>query len=56
MFYFDTLRRFVSDRNGATSIEYALIASSIGGVVAVMVWLLGDVVRISLSEKLLALM
>ena len=56
MFHFDTLRRFISDRNGATSIEYALIASSIGGVLAVTVWCLGDTVKISLYEKLLALM
>jgi pilus assembly protein Flp/PilA len=35
------LRRLATDRDGATAIEYALIASGIGAAVAATVWSLG---------------
>lgn len=40
-----TLRRFVSDRSGATAIEYALIASGISIVIVGTVATLGSNVK-----------
>ena len=37
-FTLKNLRGFARDERGATAIEYALIASGIGAVVAVTVW------------------
>ena len=37
----EKLVRFCADEGGATAIEYAMIASGIGGVIAVMVFALG---------------
>ncbi len=37
--------RFIADENGATAIEYAMIASGIGATVAAMIYTLGDKVK-----------
>jgi pilus assembly protein Flp/PilA len=37
--------RLTSDENGATAIEYALIASGIGAAVAATVWTLGTTTK-----------
>ena len=39
-----TLRRFLADTDGATAIEYALIASGIAGAIAAIVGTLGGTV------------
>jgi Flp pilus assembly pilin Flp len=38
-------RQFASDEQGATAIEYAMIAASIGAAIAATVWSLGASVR-----------
>jgi pilus assembly protein Flp/PilA len=40
-----TAERFYADESGATAIEYAMIASSIGVAVAATVYVLGDKVK-----------
>jgi Flp pilus assembly pilin Flp len=58
MFRSDTatlVRRFLHDVNGATAIEYALMAAGIGGTVAATVWSLGEGVKTNLYDKLAAL-
>ena len=37
--------RFIADESGATSIEYAMIASCIGAAVVTMIYTLGDKVK-----------
>lgn len=37
--------RFIADQRGATSIEYAMIASGVGAAVAAMVYNLGSSVK-----------
>jgi len=49
------VRRFMRDTNGATAIEYALIAAGIGGTVAVTVWNVGAEIRTNLYDKLTSL-
>jgi pilus assembly protein Flp/PilA len=44
------LARFRADESGATAIEYALIASGIGAVIAATVYSLGDVVKASYAS------
>jgi pilus assembly protein Flp/PilA len=39
------LARFYGDESGATSIEYAMIASGVGAVVAATVYLIGNSVK-----------
>jgi pilus assembly protein Flp/PilA len=39
------LKCFRSDENGATAIEYAMIASGIGVVISTVVYTLGDKVK-----------
>jgi pilus assembly protein Flp/PilA len=51
----DLVRRFLADASGATAIEYALVASGIGVAVAGTIWKLGDEVKTTLYEKLVAL-
>jgi pilus assembly protein Flp/PilA len=38
-------KRFRTDENGATAIEYAMIASGIGVVISTVVYTLGDKVK-----------
>lgn len=40
-----TIRNFFGNENGATSVEYAMIASGIGGAIVVAVGLLGGNVK-----------
>jgi len=49
------VRRFLADTRGATAIEYALVASGIGVAVAGAVWKLGDSVKTTLWDGLVAL-
>jgi pilus assembly protein Flp/PilA len=50
------LRRFGTDENGATAIEYALIAAGIGTVIASTVWALGDSLKTNFYDKLAAML
>ena len=43
--------RFTAAEEGATAIEYALIASAVGAAVATTVWALGSEVKTSLFQK-----
>ena len=43
--------RFCRDESGATAIEYAMMASGIGGFLAATIWGLGSEVRTKLFEK-----
>ena len=47
------IRRFLLDESGATSIEYAMIAAGIAGVLIVVVYALGDNVK-GLYDKVTA--
>ena len=49
------LSRFCRDENGATAIEYALIAAGIGAAIASTVWTLGTEVRANLYDKIAAI-
>lgn len=48
-------RRFLPAQEGATAIEYALIASGISVAIAVTVTTLGSAVKTNLYDKLAAL-
>ena len=52
----DIARRLLKDRNGATAIEYGLIAAGVGGTVAATVWNLGSALKQNWWDKLLAAM
>jgi pilus assembly protein Flp/PilA len=43
------IRRFVGDEEGATAMEYALMAAAIAGVIVAIAFLLGTKVKNSLS-------
>jgi pilus assembly protein Flp/PilA len=45
--------RFVSDRSGATAIEYALIAAGVGATVAGTIYGVGSEVKTAFYDKLL---
>jgi pilus assembly protein Flp/PilA len=47
------IRRFLLDESGATSIEYAIIAASVAGVLIIVVYALGDGVK-DLYDKIAA--
>jgi pilus assembly protein Flp/PilA len=49
------VRRFLADASGATAIEYGLVAAGIGLAVAGTVWRLGEEIKRTLWDKLLAL-
>jgi pilus assembly protein Flp/PilA len=49
------IRRFAHDVSGATAIEYALVASGIGGAVAATLWNLGSEVKAQLYDKIAAI-
>lgn len=51
MHYYRTAKEFLSDENGATAIEYGLIAGGVSVFVATAIWTLGDVVLVELFEK-----
>ena len=45
-------KRFIADTDGATAIEYALVAGGIGAAVASTIWSLGGTVKTVLYDKL----
>jgi pilus assembly protein Flp/PilA len=47
-----TLRRFLADQEGATAIEYAMIASGISIVIAAVVVTIGDQIKANLYQKI----
>jgi pilus assembly protein Flp/PilA len=49
-----TARRFLADERGATAIEYAIIASGIGGTIAAIVFGLGGTVLTNLYSRIAA--
>ena len=49
------VRRFAADEQGATAIEYGLIAGGVGAVVAGAIYALGSEVQTTLYSKLLTL-
>jgi pilus assembly protein Flp/PilA len=49
------LRRFAADEKGATAIEYALIAASIGVVLSTTIWALGSDLKTNWYDKLAAM-
>ncbi|MGI9373941.1 MAG: Flp family type IVb pilin [Hyphomicrobiales bacterium] len=51
MHYCRTAKEFLNDENGATAIEYGLIAGGVSVFVATAIWTLGDVVLVELFEK-----
>ena len=48
-------RRFASDENAATAIEYALIAAGVGVAISSAVWTLGSEVKQNLYDKISAI-
>jgi pilus assembly protein Flp/PilA len=46
------LRRFLAGQEGATAIEYAMIAAGVGATVASTVWGVGSVLRTNWYDKL----
>ena len=49
------LRRFVFDEDGATAIEYAMIASGVSVAIVSVVWGLGTNLKTTFYDKLAAL-
>lgn len=47
-----TFRRFIDDDDGATAIEYALIAAGIGVTIASTVWGVGSALKQNWYDKL----
>ena len=52
---FGLLRRFRSDGNAATAIEYALIAGGVAAVIVVAITTLGDSMKTLFYDKLAAM-
>lgn len=48
----DTLRRFATDTNAATAIEYAMIAAGVGAAIAATVYNLGTTIQTTLYNKI----
>ena len=49
-------QKFWHDQNGATAIEYAMIAAGVGAAIAATVYTLGDTVLNNLFETIAAAM
>ena len=49
-------RRFASDENGATAIEYSIIAAGVGGAVITIVLTLGTNTKTKLFDKIYKLL
>src|SRR5204863_148430 len=49
---FRVLRRFLARQEGATAIEYAMIAAGVGATIASTVWGVGSVLRANWYDKL----
>jgi pilus assembly protein Flp/PilA len=45
-------RRFVRDEQGATAIEYAMIAAGVGATIASTVWALGSNLKATWWDKI----
>ena len=45
-------RRFVEDQQGATAIEYAMIAAGIGATIAGTIWSLGSTLKSNWYDKI----
>ena len=45
-------RRFHADQNGATAIEYAMIAAGIGATIAATVYNMGSQIKTTLWDKI----
>ena len=52
----DLARRFLKDQQGATAIEYALIAAGVGATIASTVWALGSTLKEAWWDKLAAML
>ena len=48
--------RFLADERGATAIEYALLASGIGGAIIATVFALGTGITTNLYDKIAAML
>jgi pilus assembly protein Flp/PilA len=48
------LKRFLTDSNGATAIEYAMIASGVSIAIVGAVWNLGTAIQTTLYDKIAA--
>lgn len=48
-------RRFLADENGATAIEYAMIAAGVGATVSAAVVMTGETVETTFYDRLLGL-
>ena len=46
------VRRFLSETDAATAIEYSVIAAGVGGVIATTVWGLGSNIQTMFYQKL----
>ena len=49
-------QRFLKDQQGATAIEYAMIAAGVGGTIAATVWTLGSTLKAVWWDKLAAML
>jgi len=49
---FHSARQFLADRQGATAIEYALVAAGVGVTVATTVWGVGSALKANWYDKL----
>ena len=49
-------RRFLKDQQGATAIEYALIAAGVGATIATTVWSLGSTLKENWWDKLASML
>ena len=47
-----TARRFLADQQGATAIEYAMIAAGVGATIASTVWGVGSQLKTGWYDKL----
>jgi pilus assembly protein Flp/PilA len=50
--WFRFARQFLADRQGATAIEYALIAAGVGVTIASTVWGVGSALKTNWYDKL----
>jgi len=46
------IRRFHADQNGATAIEYAMIAAGVGATIAATVYNMGTTLKTTLWDKI----
>jgi pilus assembly protein Flp/PilA len=51
-----TWRRFCADENGATAIEYAMVAAGVGAALAGTIQMMGTSVKTTLYDKLASIL